>query len=57
MVNPPKPKDESFEEYQQEISNIYNSLKRRAVKLCTAFNSLEGVSCQPAKVSLQSNLS
>jgi alanine transaminase len=46
MVNPPKPGDESYALYAQETHDIYESLKRRANKLYSKLNELEGVSCQ-----------
>lgn len=45
MVNPPKPGDESYELYIKERDDIYNSLKRRAIKLTKFLDSLEGISC------------
>jgi len=45
MVNPPKPGDASYELYQKEKNDIIQSLKRRAVKLSGAINSLEGFTC------------
>jgi len=45
MVNPPKPGDASYELYQKEKNDIIQSLKRRALKLSTAINSLEGFTC------------
>ena len=45
MTNPPKPGDPSFSLYEHERDNICASLQRRAKKLSTALNSLEGVSC------------
>ena len=45
MVQPPQPGDESYEGYIQERNAIMDSLKRRAVRLSTALNELEGVSC------------
>ncbi|KAJ3261593.1 hypothetical protein HK103_005431 [Boothiomyces macroporosus] len=48
MVNPPKPGDASFELFQKEQSDIYESLKRRSQKLQGAFNEMEGVCCNPA---------
>ncbi|KAI9140283.1 pyridoxal phosphate-dependent transferase [Paraphysoderma sedebokerense] len=52
MVNPPKPGDESFELYNHEMNTIYESLKRRALRLSEFFNSLEGVTCNPAQGSM-----
>jgi len=48
MVNPPRRGDESFALYEKERTTIYDSLKRRAEKLSTFFNTLEGVTCNPA---------
>jgi aspartate/methionine/tyrosine aminotransferase len=45
MVNPPKLGDESYELYIKERDDIYNSLKRRAIKLTKFLDSLEGISC------------
>ncbi|KAK9767227.1 alanine transaminase [Basidiobolus ranarum] len=52
MVNPPKPGDESYDLYQKEIDDIYQSLKRRSNLLCDAFNELEGVTCNKAEGAL-----
>ncbi|KAI7901296.1 pyridoxal phosphate-dependent transferase [Cokeromyces recurvatus] len=52
MCNPPKSGDASYESYTEEIDAIYVSLKRRSKKLEECFNSLEGVSCQPAQGSM-----
>ncbi|KAJ3087824.1 hypothetical protein HK102_010206 [Quaeritorhiza haematococci] len=49
MVNPPRPGDESYPLYEQELKGIYESLRRRADKLAKAFNDLEGVTCNPAQ--------
>ncbi|KAG2184164.1 hypothetical protein INT44_009179 [Umbelopsis vinacea] len=48
MCQPPKQGDASFEKYNQEIDTIYSSLRRRSRKLEACFNSLEGVTCNPA---------
>ena len=45
MVAPPRPGDDSFEEYVQERDAILLSLRRRADLLTAALNRLEGVSC------------
>jgi len=45
MVNPPKPGEPSYELYEKEKNDIIQSLKRRAVKLSQAINSLEGFTC------------
>ncbi|KAK9694965.1 alanine transaminase [Basidiobolus ranarum] len=52
MVNPPKLGDESYDSYQKEIDDIYQSLKRRSSRLCDAFNELEGVTCNKAEGAL-----
>ncbi|KAJ2455247.1 alanine transaminase [Coemansia sp. RSA 2336] len=49
MVNPPRPGDASYEQYQSEVSAIYESMKRRAKKLAAAFNSLPNMSCNDAQ--------
>lgn len=48
MCQPPKPGSPSYEKYSQEVNNIYNSLRRRSHKLEECFNSMEGVTCNPA---------
>jgi len=45
MVNPPKEGEESYKLYASERDAIYESLKRRALKLASFFNSLDGMSC------------
>ncbi|GAB4818926.1 hypothetical protein N2152v2_005972 [Parachlorella kessleri] len=45
MVNPPKPGDESYEQYARERDECTASLRRRAHMMTDAFNSLEGVTC------------
>lgn len=52
MVNPPQVGDPSYELFTAEKSKIYESLKRRAIKLTDAFNSMEGVSCNTAQGSM-----
>jgi len=49
MVNPPKVGEESYPLYQKETTEIYESLKRRALKLTNFLDALEGVSCNPAE--------
>jgi alanine transaminase len=56
MVNPPQKGDESYELYQQEIDNIQASLKERSIKICEAFEKMEGVTCNPAEVSRSSRI-
>jgi len=52
MVNPPRPGDESYPLYKEETDSIYQSLKRRASKLVSKLNQLEGVSVQAAAGSM-----
>mmetsp|Transcript_12371 Transcript_12371/g.12460 ORF Transcript_12371/g.12460 Transcript_12371/m.12460 type:complete len:483 (-) Transcript_12371:148-1596(-) len=49
MVNPPKPGDESYPQFKREKCAQIDSLKRRALMLTDAFNSMEGVECQDAE--------
>lgn len=49
MLHPPQIGDESYELYTKESTEIYESLKRRAIQLADAFNELEGVSCNAAE--------
>ncbi|KAJ2756027.1 alanine transaminase, partial [Coemansia nantahalensis] len=49
MVNPPQPGDASYEQYQSELEAIYQSMRRRALKLAEAFNSLPNMSCNDAQ--------
>lgn len=45
MVAPPQPGDVSYPLYNQEVTAIFSSLKRRATKLAAALNSMKNVSC------------
>lgn len=47
MVNPPQLGDPSYELFQKETSGIFESLKRRALRLTDALNKVPGISCQP----------
>jgi alanine transaminase len=49
MVNPPKEGEESYALYKEERDTILASLKRRANKLSTMYNSLPNMSCNPAE--------
>lgn len=49
VMNPPKPGDESYEDFIAEKDGILQSLARRAKALEEAFNSLEGVTCNKAE--------
>ncbi len=53
MVNPPKPGDASFKQFIKEKDTIIESLKRRAKLMTDAFNSLDGVVCQPTEGRLE----
>jgi alanine transaminase len=46
MVNPPHESHPSHGIFHSEKNDIFNSLKERSHKLYTAFNKMEGVSCQ-----------
>jgi len=46
LTNPPAPGQPSYATYASERDAILASLKRRALKLVAALNTLEGVSCQ-----------
>lgn len=52
MMNPPKKGDPSYLQYIEEKEAILASLKRRAIKLVTALNEMEGISCNPAQGAL-----
>ena len=49
MVNPPRAGDPSYALYKKEVTDIYESLKRRAEKVTGALRSLEGVTCNPSE--------
>lgn len=46
MVNPPKPGDASYDEFQFETAGILDGLKRKSRFLYEALNQIEGISCQ-----------
>ncbi|KNC50429.1 alanine aminotransferase 2 [Thecamonas trahens ATCC 50062] len=48
MVDPPQLGDPSYHLYTKQYRKQYKSLKRRALALTDALNSMEGVSCKPA---------
>ena len=52
MTNPPREGEPSFKLFQKEDMEIYESLKRRAMKLAKALNSLQGVTCNDAQGSM-----
>lgn len=45
VINPPKPGDESYESYMKERKDELESMKRRALMVSEAFNSMEGFTC------------
>eukprot|EP00239_Pterosperma_sp_CCMP1384_P002945 CAMPEP_0197849438 /NCGR_PEP_ID=MMETSP1438-20131217/12073_1 /TAXON_ID=1461541 /ORGANISM="Pterosperma sp., Strain CCMP1384" /LENGTH=515 /DNA_ID=CAMNT_0043462123 /DNA_START=190 /DNA_END=1737 /DNA_ORIENTATION=- len=49
MVKPPASGDESYESFQGELNGIKSSLKVKAKQLVDTFNSIEGMTCQPAE--------
>lgn len=49
MVNPPKPGDESFEQFVKERDEVYTSLQRRAKLVVNTLNTLPGVTCNSAE--------
>ena len=49
MVRGPDPSDESYETHEAEKREVFESLKRRAQLVTEGLNSIDGMSCQPAK--------
>ncbi|KAG6547472.1 hypothetical protein Mapa_010920 [Marchantia paleacea] len=49
VMNPPKPGDESYDNFMKERDGILSSLARRAQLLTDAMNKLEGVTCNKAE--------
>lgn len=47
MMKPPKPGDASYELYERETRETFESLKRKGAKIAEALNTFEGVSCNP----------
>jgi alanine transaminase len=45
MVNPPQPGDTSYENFSGEKDTVLSSLRRRAMRMTEALNSLEGITC------------
>lgn len=54
MCNPPRKGDPSFPLYDQEVTQLHQSLQRRAARISAAFNALPGVSCQQTEGALYS---
>mmetsp|Transcript_31928 Transcript_31928/g.48979 ORF Transcript_31928/g.48979 Transcript_31928/m.48979 type:complete len:661 (-) Transcript_31928:211-2193(-) len=49
MLRPPLPGGESYEKFQQEEGEIFESLKRRAKSLVDGLNAIDGIECLPAE--------
>ncbi|KAI6238262.1 Alanine transaminase [Aphelenchoides fujianensis] len=47
VVNPPKKGDPSYEQWAEEKAAVLKSLKERAEMVSEAYNSIEGVTCNP----------
>ena len=46
VVNPPKPGDESYDQFMEEKTAVLQKLKNKAKLVVDTFNAIEGVSCQ-----------
>lgn len=46
MCNRPQPSDPSYDLFQSEFSELYESLKRRAAILSKFLNEIDGITCQ-----------
>ena len=51
-VNPPKENEPSFGLWRKETREIYDSLRRRAEKVVSTLNKLQGISCNPVEGAL-----
>lgn len=49
MVRPPQPGDESYEQFVQEETEIFEGLKRRSKALVDGLNAVDGIACNPAE--------
>jgi len=49
LVCPPKPGDPSWALYEKETATTHNNLRSRSLYMAERFNSLPGMSCQPAE--------
>lgn len=49
MMTPPEAGEDSYAVYKRESDAILASLKRRARRLCTALNAVEGIDCNPVE--------
>ena len=52
MVRGPRPGDESYERHEEEKSQIFSELKRKAKLMGEGLYSIPGFSCQPAQGSM-----
>ncbi|MCP4196260.1 MAG: aminotransferase class I/II-fold pyridoxal phosphate-dependent enzyme [Proteobacteria bacterium] len=46
MVNPPKPGEASYQQFQSECDAVFGSLKRKSLKIVKTLNALAGISCK-----------
>ncbi|CEF68484.1 Alanine aminotransferase 1 [Strongyloides ratti] len=49
VVNPPKPGEESYEQWNSEKNAVLASLKERATLVKEAYEKLEGITCNPVQ--------
>lgn len=49
VVNPPRPDEPSYENFQKEKNSILKSLAERAKLVADAFNSIPSMSCNPVQ--------
>jgi aspartate/methionine/tyrosine aminotransferase len=52
MMRPPVPGDPSYDLYQRESQGIFESLRRKGLKLAEALNKFDGVHCNPPQGAL-----
>ncbi|KAL7420616.1 alanine transaminase [Cryptotrichosporon argae] len=49
LVDPPRPGQPSYAQWEKETSTTHNNLKSRSKFMYERFNALDGMSCQPAE--------
>ncbi|XP_072378440.1 alanine aminotransferase 1 [Diabrotica undecimpunctata] len=49
IMNPPKPGEPSYEQFEKDKASVLESLKLRAKMVADTFNSMEGFSCNPVQ--------
>ncbi|VDK89288.1 unnamed protein product, partial [Onchocerca ochengi] len=49
VVKPPQPGEPSYDRWLEEKTTILNSLKDRARAVCEAFDSMDGIECNPVQ--------